>query len=93
MVSATHHSCLDSGLKQDVGKSWQLRAEPGDPEKKMEMAVGLHTLRKEDTAVEKKALEWNPQRTRTRGRPWGTWSLGEEPSTKRPQQSEEPENS
>lgn len=32
-----------------------------------------HTLRKPDTAIEKKALEWNPQGTRKRGRPCGTW--------------------
>ncbi|XP_054279269.1 uncharacterized protein LOC128997656 [Macrosteles quadrilineatus] len=32
-----------------------------------------HTLRKTDGAIEKKALEWNPQGTRKRGRPCDTW--------------------
>lgn len=32
-----------------------------------------HTLRKDDGAIEKKALEWNPQGARRRGRPRGTW--------------------
>jgi hypothetical protein len=32
-----------------------------------------HTLRKLDGAIEKEALEWNPQGSRRRGRPRGTW--------------------
>lgn len=44
---------------------------PGDPKRKMEMAGT--TLRKADTAIEKKALVWNPQRTRNRDRPRSTW--------------------
>jgi hypothetical protein len=32
-----------------------------------------HTLRKPDGAIEKAALEWNPQRVRKRGRPKKTW--------------------
>lgn len=32
-----------------------------------------HTIRKEDGAVERMALDWNPQGSRTRGRPKNTW--------------------
>ena len=32
-----------------------------------------HTLRKENTSITKRALEWNPQGARKRGRPRGTW--------------------
>ena len=32
-----------------------------------------HTLRKEAEAIEKTALDWNPQRYRRRGRPKRTW--------------------
>jgi hypothetical protein len=32
-----------------------------------------HTLRKSDDALEKQALDWNPQRARKRGRPRTTW--------------------
>jgi hypothetical protein len=32
-----------------------------------------HTLRKPDGAIEKAALEWNPQGVRKRGRPKKTW--------------------
>lgn len=42
---------------------------PGDPERKMEMAGT--TLRKADTAIEKKAPVWNHQMARNR--PCSTW--------------------
>jgi hypothetical protein len=32
-----------------------------------------HTLRKSDDAMEKQAIDWNPQRTRKRGRRKTTW--------------------
>jgi len=32
-----------------------------------------HTLRKEEGAIEKTALDWNPQGCRRRGRPKRTW--------------------
>jgi len=32
-----------------------------------------HTLRKETGAIEKTALDWNPQGYRRRGRPKRTW--------------------
>ena len=32
-----------------------------------------HTLRKTNSNITRKALQWNPQGTRTRGRPRGTW--------------------
>lgn len=32
-----------------------------------------HILRKANTAVEEKALEWNPQETKNRGRSYDTW--------------------
>ena len=32
-----------------------------------------HTLRKPYTSITRKALEWNPQGKRSRGRPKGTW--------------------
>ena len=32
-----------------------------------------HTLRKNGCSITKKALDWNPQGKRTRGRPRGTW--------------------
>ena len=32
-----------------------------------------HTLIKDHTSITKRALEWNPQGTRKRGRLWGTW--------------------
>ena len=32
-----------------------------------------HTLRKSDSSITKKALDWNPQGKRSRGRPCGTW--------------------
>jgi hypothetical protein len=32
-----------------------------------------HTLRKEAGAIEKTALDWNPQEYRRRGRPKRTW--------------------
>ena len=32
-----------------------------------------HTLRKSDSSITKKALDWNPQGKRSRGRPRGTW--------------------
>jgi hypothetical protein len=32
-----------------------------------------HTIRKDDNAVERNVLEWNPQSTRKRGRPKKTW--------------------
>jgi hypothetical protein len=32
-----------------------------------------HTIRKDENAVERIALDWNPQGTRKRGRPKKTW--------------------
>jgi hypothetical protein len=32
-----------------------------------------YTIRKEENAVERIALDWNPQGTRKRGRPKKTW--------------------
>lgn len=37
-----------------------------------------HSLRKDNNSVTKKALEWNPQGTRRRGRPRGTWRRGKD---------------
>jgi hypothetical protein len=32
-----------------------------------------HTLRKENEAIERETLDWNPQRKKRRGRPRHTW--------------------
>jgi hypothetical protein len=32
-----------------------------------------HTLRKDQSAIERQALDWSPQRKRRRGRPRTTW--------------------
>jgi len=44
-----------------------------DKKKKMELDWIGHTLRKETGAIEKTALDWNPQGYRRRGRPKKTW--------------------
>ena len=42
-----------------------------------------HTLRKDGNSITKRALEWNPQGRRTRGRPRGTWRRVVERDTER----------
>jgi len=44
-----------------------------DKKKKMELDWIGHTLRKETGAIEKTALDWNPQEYRRRGRPKRMW--------------------
>ena len=46
------------GIKMKIKRKWN--------------CIG-HTLRKETGAIEKTALDWNPQGYRRRGRPKRTW--------------------
>jgi len=42
-------------------------------DKKKKMELDWNTLRKETGAIQKTALDWNPQRYRKRGRPKRMW--------------------
>ena len=42
-----------------------------------------HTLRKDDRCIARKSLEWNPQGSRTTGRPQSTWRRCVEKDRKR----------
>ena len=48
-------------VEEDIGKRRSRQMGPG------------HTLRKANNSIQKKALDWNPQGKRTRGRPRLTW--------------------
>jgi hypothetical protein len=54
---------------------WETTGEtPVEPQiKKRKWEWIGHTIRKDENAVERIALDWNPQGTRKRGRPKKTW--------------------
>jgi hypothetical protein len=56
---------------------WETTGEtPVEPQiKKRKWKWIGHTIRKDENAVERIALDWNPQGTRKRGRPKKTWRM------------------
>jgi hypothetical protein len=52
---------------------WSITQQKAIEKIKEENGLGLDTLRKEAGAIEKTALDWNPQGYRRRGRPKRTW--------------------